>query len=99
MTLITLFCYSVVTPTLCLQGDGRYLITNSKDQSVKLWDMRRFSSSEATQATRKAVSRQLWDYRWQSAPSYCKFNVDFSGQDMCMVKLWVCPETDLCSLG
>ena len=80
MTLITLFCYSVVTPTLCLQGDGRYLITNSKDQSVKLWDMRRFSSSEAVQATREAVSQQPWNYQSHSTPSDCKFNVDFSGQ-------------------
>ena len=26
------------------KGDGRHLITNSKDQSVKLWDIRQFSS-------------------------------------------------------
>jgi WD40 repeat protein len=23
-----------------LQGDGRYLISNAKDQTVKLWDLR-----------------------------------------------------------
>jgi WD repeat-containing protein 23 len=28
------------------QGDGRYLITSSKDQSIKLWDMRKFSDAE-----------------------------------------------------
>ena len=27
------------------KGDGRYLITNSKDQSIKLWDIRRMSNS------------------------------------------------------
>lgn len=27
-------------PPLRLQGDGRYLISNSKDQTVKLWDTR-----------------------------------------------------------
>ena len=27
------------------QGDARYLITSSKDQSIKLWDMRRFSDA------------------------------------------------------
>ena len=25
---------------LCCQGDGRYVISNSKDQTIKLWDMR-----------------------------------------------------------
>jgi WD repeat-containing protein 23 len=30
------------------RGDGRHLITNSKDQTIKLWDIRKFSS-EATQ--------------------------------------------------
>ena len=28
------------------QGDGRHLITNSKDQTIKLWDMRKFSAEE-----------------------------------------------------
>ena len=28
-------------PPVPMQGDGRYLISNSKDQSVKLWDLRR----------------------------------------------------------
>ncbi|KAK3086710.1 hypothetical protein FSP39_022349 [Pinctada imbricata] len=50
------------------KGDARYLITNSKDQTMKLWDMRKFSSSDAIEATKKAVSRQRWDYRWQSVP-------------------------------
>ena len=30
-----------------MQGDGRYLISNSKDQTIKLWDMRKFSSESA----------------------------------------------------
>ena len=29
------------------KGDARYLISNSKDQTIKLWDMRRFSSKDA----------------------------------------------------
>lgn len=27
------------------KGDGRYFISNSKDQSIKLWDIRKMSSS------------------------------------------------------
>ena len=29
----------------CLQGDGRYFISNSKDQSIKLWDVRSMMSA------------------------------------------------------
>ncbi|XP_067945262.1 DDB1- and CUL4-associated factor 11-like [Watersipora subatra] len=47
------------------RGDGRYLITNSKDQSIKLWDIRKFATSEGIEATKHAVSKQDWDYRWQ----------------------------------
>lgn len=48
------------------RGDGRYLLTNSKDQSIKLWDVRAFSSKEAEVNTRKAVANQDWDYRWHT---------------------------------
>ncbi|RWS27205.1 DDB1- and CUL4-associated factor 11-like isoform X2, partial [Leptotrombidium deliense] len=50
------------------KGDGRHLITNCKDQSIKLWDMRAFSPLTGFDATRKAVSKQNWDYRWQAVP-------------------------------
>lgn len=50
------------------RGDGRYLITNSKDQTIKLWDVRAFSSKEAEENTRRAVANQNWDYRWQRVP-------------------------------
>ncbi|RWS15823.1 DDB1- and CUL4-associated factor 11-like isoform X2 [Dinothrombium tinctorium] len=48
--------------------DGRHLITNCKDQTIKLWDMRSFSPMHGADATRKAVSKQNWDYRWQAVP-------------------------------
>ncbi|KAK0177674.1 hypothetical protein PV328_001703 [Microctonus aethiopoides] len=48
------------------RGDGRYLLTNSKDQSIKLWDVRAFSSKEGESNTRKAVANQDWDYRWHT---------------------------------
>ncbi len=50
------------------QGDGRYAISNSKDQSIKLWDMRRFASQEGVEATLNAVKNQGWDYRFQMVP-------------------------------
>lgn len=54
---------------LCLhQGDARYLISNSKDQSIKLWDVRKFSPKEGLAASRLAVTQQNWDYRWQQVP-------------------------------
>ena len=45
------------------KGDGRYLITNSKDQSIKLWDLRMFSGRAAVEDGRRAVAGQRWDYR------------------------------------
>lgn len=65
------------------RGDDRYLLTNSKDQTIKLWDMRCFASDEAIvrmvsarnaiqfpvqEATKNAVRGQKWDYRWQCCP-------------------------------
>ncbi|KAJ1347359.1 hypothetical protein KIN20_002395 [Parelaphostrongylus tenuis] len=51
------------------RGDDRHLISNSKDQTIKLWDLRRFSSHKTVQKTIKCVRQQSWDYRWQPAPS------------------------------
>ncbi|XP_062994030.1 DDB1- and CUL4-associated factor 11 isoform X1 [Elgaria multicarinata webbii] len=50
------------------KGDARYLISNSKDQTIKLWDMRKFSGNEGLEASRQAVTQQNWDYRWQQVP-------------------------------
>lgn len=48
--------------------DSRYLVTNSKDQTIKLWDIRAFSSKDSQESTRRAVANQNWDYRWQRVP-------------------------------
>lgn len=50
------------------KGDARYLISNSKDQTIKLWDIRKFSPKEGLEASRMAVIQQNWDYRWQQVP-------------------------------
>ena len=52
------------------KGDGRYLISNSKDQSIKLWDLRKFSNRDTVESGLRAVSGQRWDYRWQRVPKY-----------------------------
>ncbi|PKI86053.1 hypothetical protein MVES_000420 [Malassezia vespertilionis] len=47
------------------KGDGRYCISNSKDQSVRLWDLRNLQSSEASQGTdRVDLGLRNWDYRY-----------------------------------
>lgn len=55
------------------KGDSRHLITNSKDQSIKLWDIRQFSPATGQANTRQAVLDQNWDYRWQRVPKKCMF--------------------------
>lgn len=50
------------------RGDSRHLISNSKDQSIKLWDVRRFSSKAALKETCHTVSSQDWDYRRENVP-------------------------------
>ena len=52
------------------KGDGRYFISNCKDQTVKLWDIRRMSDASAAAA--KIRERPLpvwnWDYRYMRFP-------------------------------
>lgn len=50
-------------------GDGHYLISNGKDQTIKLWDIRKMSSN----ATGNAAPRHVqWDYRWMEYPSHLR---------------------------
>lgn len=55
------------------RGDGRHFLSNSKDQTIKLWDVRSFSSEDGQEETRKAVGSNHWDYRWQKVPSKCMY--------------------------
>ncbi|XP_012938575.1 DDB1- and CUL4-associated factor 11 isoform X2 [Aplysia californica] len=50
------------------KGDARFFISNSKDQTLKLWDVRCFSDQTGVEETKKVVSSQRWDYRWQQVP-------------------------------
>ncbi|OWF53520.1 DDB1- and CUL4-associated factor 11 [Mizuhopecten yessoensis] len=66
------------------KGDARFLLSNCKDQSMKLWDVRRFSSQEGVQSTKGAVAKQRWDYRWQQFPKRASKKKILSGDSSIM---------------
>lgn len=47
------------------RGDGRYLISNGKDQVIKLWDIRKMSSNVDY---KRRPRYHDWDYRWMEYP-------------------------------
>ncbi|KAL5097232.1 hypothetical protein RYX36_001559 [Vicia faba] len=51
------------------RGDGRYLISNGKDQTTKLWDIRKMSSNAAMNL---GLGDDEWDYRWMDYPRYAR---------------------------
>ncbi|CAF4319503.1 unnamed protein product, partial [Rotaria magnacalcarata] len=60
--------------------DSRYLISNCKDQSIKLWDIRRFASESTIQNSRtvsNAINR-AWDYRAGAQPQTRKIKDFFA---------------------
>ncbi|XP_062211062.1 LEC14B homolog isoform X5 [Phragmites australis] len=50
-------------------GDGHYFISNCKDQTIKLWDLRKMSST-TKDCTPKSYE---WDYRWMTYPSEARY--------------------------
>ncbi|KAK9076140.1 hypothetical protein SSX86_004473 [Deinandra increscens subsp. villosa] len=50
-------------------GDGKYLISNGKDQAIKLWDIRKMSSN--ARGLPKFRDSE-WDYRWMEYPSHLR---------------------------
>ncbi|XP_014259071.1 DDB1- and CUL4-associated factor 11 [Cimex lectularius] len=50
------------------KGDARHLISNSKDQTIKLWDIRVLSNQKVLDHAKHILSLYAWDYRWQKAP-------------------------------
>ncbi|KAL2530409.1 transducin family protein/WD-40 repeat family protein [Forsythia ovata] len=51
------------------RGDGRYFISNGKDQAIKLWDIRKMSSNVEYTPVRGYPD---WDYRWMSYPGHVR---------------------------
>lgn len=53
------------------RGDGRHILSNSKDQSIKIWDLRNPSPTGSDKNNRN-VGLYNWDYRWDKVPKNCK---------------------------
>lgn len=53
------------------KGDGRYVLSNGKDQSMKLWDLRKMMSTESSASIDPRRYTTAFDYRF----------MDFSDQD------------------
>ncbi|KAJ9187703.1 hypothetical protein P3X46_003128 [Hevea brasiliensis] len=51
------------------RGDGRYFISNGKDQTIKLWDIRKMASNAPCDL---ALRNYEWDYRWMDYPPQAK---------------------------
>ncbi|XP_011011461.1 PREDICTED: LEC14B homolog [Populus euphratica] len=52
------------------RGDGLYFISNGKDQTTKLWDIRKMSSNAKDYTPKCRYSD--WDYRWMECPPHAK---------------------------
>jgi len=50
------------------KGDGVMVLTNSKDQSVRMWDLRKMDTERVHVPLREHVETK-WDYRFETAPS------------------------------
>jgi WD repeat-containing protein 23 len=58
------------------KGDGRYVISNGKDQAVRLWDLRQMRSSaefEDVRRERKEYGIPNFDYRSVNSGLVCGF--------------------------
>lgn len=55
------------------KGDGRYCISNGKDQTMKLWDIRKLVSADKVDSHSICNYMSNFDYRWMDYPySYPK---------------------------
>ena len=60
------------------KGDGRYFISNAKDQSIKLWDLRGMLSEKDYSSQKKpGIPKYHWDYRWMEYPPFTKSGLTF----------------------
>ncbi|KAH8373778.1 DDB1- and CUL4-associated factor 11 [Drosophila serrata] len=51
------------------RNDGYHVLSNSKDQSIKIWDMRKPSNlRNRSRARQQQLDLTMWDYRWNRVP-------------------------------
>jgi WD repeat-containing protein 23 len=50
------------------KGDGRYCLSNGKDQTMKLWDIRMLMSEQEVSQLPRVDYRASWDYRYMRYP-------------------------------
>nr|XP_016930290.1 DDB1- and CUL4-associated factor 11 [Drosophila suzukii] len=51
------------------RNDGYHVLSNSKDQSIKIWDMRQPSNMRNRSRSRQQqLDLHMWDYRWNRVP-------------------------------
>ncbi|ORY07976.1 WD40 repeat-like protein [Basidiobolus meristosporus CBS 931.73] len=55
------------------KGDGRYCLTNSKDQTMKLWDIRNMMTASQFDSSERLDFRCHWDYRFMEYPGPRRF--------------------------
>jgi WD repeat-containing protein 23 len=54
---------------ICPHSEGCYFISNSKDQTIKLWDTRKIVATEDWEhLLSMRQPRRVWDYRWMEYP-------------------------------
>ncbi|OWA51865.1 DDB1- and CUL4-associated factor 11 [Hypsibius exemplaris] len=52
-------------------SDGRHLLSNSKDQLLKIWDLRCLSPADGLDEAKRAVGENRWDYRYRMKDRIC----------------------------
>lgn len=52
------------------KGDGRYVLSNGKDQSMKLWDLRKMMTTARYDSLDAPNYRTGFDYRWDRYPEH-----------------------------
>ena len=70
------------------KGDGRYVLTNGKDQCAKLWDLRKMYSASEFRALPRVEPRFSWDYRWAHYPVRTAWGECGCGEVVVVVRLW-----------
>mmetsp|Transcript_16905 Transcript_16905/g.59112 ORF Transcript_16905/g.59112 Transcript_16905/m.59112 type:complete len:689 (-) Transcript_16905:185-2251(-) len=50
------------------KGDGVHLLSNGKDQTARLWDIRKMYTADEARKLPRVPRRFEWDYRWGNYP-------------------------------